>query len=127
MRNFEQKKLWRSVLESKPALAILAIILVIFGWNVLRLWGQLNETNRNKELAEEKVTALKVQKEKLLADINELNSTEGKERVFRENYGLGKVGEKVIVVVEDKDLEAENKGKSSSFWQSLLFWKKKPK
>ena len=90
-------------MQSKPVLALLGIIIIVFAWSVLRFWGQMRETGRNKEMVEEKVAELKLQKEKLASDINSLNTKEGKERVFRENFGLAKEGEEVIVVVEDKN------------------------
>ena len=90
-------------MQSKPVLALLGIIIIVFAWSVLRFWGQMRETGRNKEMVEEKVAELKLQKEKLASDINSLNTEEGKERVFRENFGLAKEGEEVIVVVEDKN------------------------
>lgn len=62
----------------------------------------MNDTIKNKKIAEDKVYELEQRKEKLLSDIENLNTDKGKEKVFRENFGLGKEGEGMIVVVEDK-------------------------
>ncbi len=124
MRNFQQKKVWRNVFQSTPVLVVLGIIILVFAWSVLGFWNKMRETTRNKEMIEEKAVALREQKEKLLIDIDSLNTEEGKERVFRENFGLAKEGEEMIIVVEDKNAASNLKTDSSSgFFSSLMFWK----
>ena len=54
-------------------------------------------------MLEDKIAALQQQKDKLSSDINSLNTDEGKEKVFRENFGLAKDGEDMTVVVEDNN------------------------
>lgn len=107
-------------MQSKPVLALLGIVIVVFAWSVLKFWNKMRETERNKEIAEEKVEGLKQQKEKLVADIESLNTDEGKERIFRENFGLAKEGEEVIVVVENKNSpEPPNKSFTSGLFSFL--------
>ena len=79
----------------------------------------MRETEKNKQIVENRVLELKEQKEKLLADINSLETEEGKEKFFRENFGLAKEGENVIIVVEDKNLPKEPAEDSSGFWSFL--------
>jgi hypothetical protein len=125
MRNFEAKKTWRRILESRPALIVLGIIALVFAWNVLRLAGKMLETAKNKKMAEERVLHLEEQKAKLEKDIQNLNTLDGKERIFRENFGLTKEGEEVIIIIDDKRaLKAEALEAKKGFWQGLMFWKK---
>ena len=79
----------------------------------------MQETEKNKKIAEDKVTTLEQQKEKLSADINDLSTTEGKEKLFRENFGLAKDGEDMIVIVEDKNPPVAPKPASSGFFSFL--------
>ncbi len=123
MRNFQKKTIWRDIMQSKPVLGILAILILIFAWSVLGFWNKMEDTIRNKKVAEGKVSELQDQKLKLSADINSLKTDEGKEKIFRENYGLSKDGEDMIVVVEDKNKPLEPL-KKPSFFSSLMFWKK---
>lgn len=117
MRNYERKINWRKVAESKPVLIILGILILIFAWSVLKFWNKMEETGNNKKIVEDKVTALRDKKEKLELDIESLNTEEGKEAFFRENYGLAKEGEQMIVVVEDqKPAEAPKKSPLSGFF-----------
>jgi cell division protein FtsB len=111
-------------MQSKPVLILLGIIILVFAWSVLGFWNKMQETAQNKKIIEDKVAALNQQKQKLVSDINSLNTDQGKEKFFRENYGLAKDGEDVIVVVEDKTQSAAPiKAPSSGFLSSLFFWK----
>jgi len=122
MRNFQKKRVWRNIMESKPVLIVLGIIILIFAWNVLRFWNKMGETAKNEKMAEEKVAELQQKKEKLTADINSLQTDPGKERVFRENYGLAKEGEDLTIVVEDKNAPAPVQPSSGFFgWLKNLF------
>ena len=103
-------------MESPLALIVLGIIILIFSWSVIRFWGKMAETRKNKEIAEAKTETLREQKGALRADIEKLETDRGKEEFFRENYGLAKEGEEVIIIV-DKAPTAEEpeRGRISSF------------
>lgn len=120
MIGLQRKISWRKILQSKPVLFILGVLIVFFSWNVFSFWNKMRETNKNTELIENKVAELKQKKEKLSKEIQNLNTTEGKERVFRENFGLTKQGEEVIVVVEDKDKPKSTENNSSTGFFSFL-------
>ena len=111
MRNFERNRGKKSIMESPLALIVLGIIILIFSWSVIRFWGKMAETRKNKEIAEAKTETLREQKGALRADIEKLETDRGKEEFFRENYGLVKEGEEVIVIV-DKAPEAEEPERS---------------
>ena len=108
-------------MESPPALIVLGIIILIFSWSVIRFWGKMAETRKNKEIAEAKTETLREQKGALRADIEKLETDRGKEEFFRENYGLAKEGEEVIIIV-DKTPEAEEpeRGRIRSFFSNFL-------
>jgi cell division protein FtsB len=103
----------------------LGVLILVFAWSVLRFWNKMEETGRNKKLTEDKVTALREKKENLLMDIENLNTDEGKEEFFRENYGLAKEGEQVIVVVEEKKGPEQPEKHSGKVWGFFKKWFKK--
>ena len=111
MQNFQRKKGFKYFLQSKPVLIVLTIILIIFIWNTFVLVGKMQETSKNKKIEENKITDLENRKEKLIEDIEKLNTDKGKEEIIRENFGMVEEGEQVIVIVEDEKLnEIEEKG-----------------
>jgi cell division protein FtsB len=122
MRNFREKSKWRAVAQSKPFLLFLGIVILVFAWNVFGLWRKMRTTVSNANLAAARVAELESQKAKLTEEIDTLNTTEGKEKIFRENYGLAKEGEDVIVVVPEKNSQDDGEGKKSPF-SFLFFWK----
>lgn len=79
----------------------------------------MQETEKNKKIIEDKVTALEQQKAKLSSDIDSLKTDQGKEKIFRENLGLAKEGEGEIVIVEDKNPPPTPVKPSSGFWGFL--------
>ena len=120
MRNFQEKRTLRHILQSKPFLVFLSVILLIFAWKIFGLWGRMQETAQNRKLLEDKITALKQQKEKLSLDINTLKTDKGVEENIRDKFGLVKAGEGMIVIVNEKSpLEANINNESESFWGFL--------
>jgi cell division protein FtsB len=107
-------------MQSKIVLALLGILILLFVWNILGLWNKMGETSKNKKIAGDKVAALKQQEEKLSSDINGLQTDQGKEKFFRENYGLAKEGEDEIVIVDDKNPPAVSPPALSSGFFSFL-------
>ena len=122
MRNLKQKRIWRNILQSKPVLIFLGILILVFSWSVLGFWNKMKETSNNKKIVEDKVTLLKKQKENISSEINKLNTIEGKEQFFRESLGLAKEGENVTVVVEEKKSPIAPKPASSGFWSFFTNW-----
>jgi uncharacterized protein YpmB len=122
MRNFQEKRGWRNIVQSKPFLIFLGIVILFFSWNVFVFWNKMQETVKNKKIVEDKVTLLKKQKENISSEINKLNTIEGKEQFFRESLGLAKEGENVTVVVEEKKSPIAPKPASSGFWSFFTNW-----
>ena len=100
-------------------MVIFGVFILFFAWSVLGFWNKMAETGKNKKIAEDKVAALEKQKEKLTSDISSLKTDQGKEKIFRENYGLAKEGEDMIVVVDDKNAPAAPEPNSGGFWGFL--------
>ena len=122
MRNFQKKRGWKNIFQSKPFLALFGIAILIFSWNVFGFWTKMQETARNKKILEDKIAALKQQKENISSEINSLNTVEGKEKFFRENLGLAKDGEDMIVIIEEKKPPEVPKPASSGFFSFFTNW-----
>ena len=121
MRNFQEKRGWRNIVQSKPFLIFFGIVILFFSWNVFVFWNKMQETEKNKKIVEDKIALLKKQKEDISSEINSLNTMEGKEKFFRENLGLAKEGEDVTVVIEDKNPPV-SKPAPSGFWSFFTNW-----
>jgi cell division protein FtsB len=116
MRKYQKKSLYSKYLETWPAIFVLFILVVIVGWGVFGLLGGLRDTIKNKNIANAKVLELQERKARLTYDIQNLETDLGKEKIFRENYGLAKEGEQVVIIIEDKDtLNSKEKQKTGIF------------
>jgi len=124
MRSLKEKNRWGEFLQSKPVLGVLMMVFFISAWSLLGFWGKMSDTNKNKQLAQEKLQDLQQSKSKLESDISKLETERGVEEVLRENFGLAREGEGLIVVVEDtrssEDEEDENGGRIRSFFRGLF-------
>lgn len=108
-------------MESPPALIILGIIVLIFSWSVMRFWSKMADTRKNREIAEAKTEALQAQKTALRADLEKLQTDRGKEEFFREDLGQARVGEEVIVIVDNPaEAEAPKRSRISGFFSFFV-------
>lgn len=111
MRNFQQKnKKW---FYSKPVLVFMFVFLLFLIVGVFKLNQKMLNNRENRKKTEVYVSDLENRKERLVSEIENLNTEEGKEKMFRENLGLAKEGEGVIVIVEEEailDINTNKKG-----------------
>jgi cell division protein FtsB len=119
MRNFHEKRGWRNIVQSKPVLILLGVLILFFAWNILGFWNKMQKTEKNKKIVEEKIAELKKQNETYTSEINNLKTDKGKETIFRENLGLAKDGEGEIIILDDKSQPATPVKSSSGFWSFL--------
>jgi hypothetical protein len=106
-------------MQSKPVLILLGFLVLLFAWNILGFWNKMQETAKNKKMAEDKIISLQQQKDQLSSKINSLNTEEGKETFIRENYDLVKSGEGEIVIVNDPNSPPAPTSNSSGFFGFL--------
>lgn len=124
MRNFQKKRGWRNIFESKPVLVLLVILLFAFAWSIAGFMSKMKQTSENRKLAEQKLSKLESDKAQLSANIAKLNTEDGVEASIRDKYGYVKEGEELIVIVDAKEDEEKDANSSSgSFFSSLFFWK----
>lgn len=116
MKNYQKKKDFRYLMQTKPMLILLFVLMVFFIWSVISFIGKRQETYKNKRIAEEKIENLKQQKDKLYSDILKLKTEKGMEENIRNKFGFAREGEGVIVVVEDENKnEIKKESKSETF------------
>ncbi len=105
--------------HSPLALFVLFCILVLFVYNIVGLLEKERETAKKKELILAQIETLRARESSLTKDIEKLKTDEGVEETIRDKFQVGKVGEKMVVIVDpiQKDLkQTEEKVKDYSFW-----------
>lgn len=128
MRDFQDKNkngVFRRIFYSTFGLIFLTVLILTFAWGVMNFMFKMQETERNKSIAEEKLFELEKRKEKLEMDISLLSTDKGKEKIFREDFSMGREGEGLIVVVEEKkDVPKEEVEKIRFFSTVKIFFSK---
>lgn len=122
MRNFQQRKRWRNVVESWPVLIFLGILLLLFAWGIIGLLRRMQTTRENRIIAENKLHELEKKKETFTADVAKLNTQDGIEESIREKFPVVKDGEGLIVVVDEKIPPPPEDTSSGGFFSFLKFW-----
>jgi cell division protein FtsB len=115
MRNFQEKRGLKTILQSKPALILLGIIILAFAWSIIGLARKAEDTAKNKKNAEDKIVELQKEQDKLSPIIQKLQTDQGKEAAIRENLGWGKPGEGLVVIVDDPSTTTTAEVKQNSF------------
>lgn len=123
MRNFQEKKRFKYIMQSWPVLIFLGILLIFFALGVFDFMGKMIETSGKKKNIEQKVLELQETKERLSNDIESLKTEKGLEENIREKFGLVKEGEDLIIVVDSKESpELDNKTKLNWFTSFFSNW-----
>ncbi|MFZ2205754.1 MAG: septum formation initiator family protein [Minisyncoccia bacterium] len=122
MKNFQEKRRIRVILESRPALVVLFIVTIVFAWSMVGFIGKAEDASRNKKIAEDKIIELQKSKERFSSDIQRLQTDQGKEEAIREKFGLVKEGEELIVVVDDKNPSDTGLPKESGLLLKIKNW-----
>ena len=116
MRNFQHKRGFRNIIQSRPVLILLSILVLFFAWGLLGFMGKMATTIDNRKIIENKVASLEKEKAKLSSDIAKLKTDSGVEESIRDKFGLAKEGEGVIVIVDDKNPPEVKKEPPSGFF-----------
>ena len=118
-RTGQHKRGWMDILQSRPVLLVLSIMVLIFAWSVFGFLGKMQTTRENRQMAESQLIELEKAKEKLSSDIAKLKTDEGVEESIRKKFGLAKEGEGVIIIVGDNQKQTTPAEESGGFW---TFW-----
>jgi len=120
MRSFQKREKWKHVMQSKIFLMFLGVIILFFFFNMFSFLTKMEETKKNREIAETKVAELRKSREKFSLEIGKLNTERGVEEVIRENYSVAKEGENIIIITEDKSMTEANEEQGSSGFLSFF-------
>ena len=111
--------LWRRL----GILGLFLLVLFLFS-GVLSVYQKERESRVLRDAAEHKYSMLAEQHEKLTTDIQKLQTDRGKEEALREQYTVGREGERLIVIVEPLGQETEEVKPVLMEWvhRFLPFW-----
>ena len=101
MAEFQNKKTMYKFLRSPLAIIVLLLLSGAVVWGAIDIFQKERETNMKKKTVAENIAELKAREDLLEKQIQDLKTDYGVEKNLRENFGLAKDGEGVIVIPEE--------------------------
>lgn len=120
MHDFQKKKRIRKIMYSPITLTILAILFAILTSGVWGVYNKMKLSIKNLEKEETEKAKLESRKANLATSIEYLKTEQGIENEIRTKFRAVKDGEKIVVIVEDKDSTTTQIDTSTSS-KSLLY------
>lgn len=111
--------LWR-----RARIGALLILVIFAGSAVWNIWAKEQDSRVMRDRAQQELSDLQTQESRLHADIGSLQTERGKEEALRQQYEVGKPGEKLIIIVEPDKPQVVEATSSFSVWvhKFLPFW-----
>ena len=121
MLEFQEKKRLRNILYSKITLIALFIILIFIARATFSVYHKQKTSKGNLNKAQEEIAELKKREKMLNYEIDRLKTERGAEEEIRKKFMVGKLGEQVIVIVDD---DKTNKNGSDASDEKKSVWVK---
>ncbi len=106
MRVLPRKKRTSRWWYSRLTLLVLAVVVVLLSRAAWNVYLKERESGAHMRAAEEKVVGLETRRIALEKKIAALKTTEGMEAEIRAQFQVAKPGERMVVVIEPKDITA---------------------
>ena len=103
MDAFEQRRRFRTIMNSRVTLVILAVILVVVSKSTWSLYGKNKDAALNRARLERESKEIESRRLFLEKELARLKSPEGIEEMFRQKYNIKKEGEEVVVIIDKND------------------------
>lgn len=124
MKEFQGRRLFRQALYSRPVLILLAMVILLIGFSVFRLYRQERVAAAERQALLGELTRLEARRVELESEIERLSTGRGQEEEIREKLGLALPGEGVITVIGPEGtstpLVAEQKSWFELFIDSIV-------
>lgn len=102
----------------------IVVLLAFAGSAVWNVYGKEQDSRAMKERAQQELADLQSQENRLHTDISRLETARGQEEALREQYAVGRPGERLVIIVEpDKPAPVEATSSLSVWFHKFLpFW-----
>lgn len=114
MFDFYQKRKIRAILNSPITQGVILCLALMAGWSAYVRFDIAMEMRDRRVQAELQAQALQARKEALEKQVEYLSSERGIEAEMRRQFDVALPGEKVVVIVDDKEKDSEVKPLSTS-------------
>lgn len=119
---FQERKKLRKILYSKTSLFVLAVVLFAVGRGAWAIHQKASIAISERDIALRSLSELESRNSELKVSLARLKSGQGIEEEVRQKYTVARVGEEIVVVVDDNAKKGKNSEVASnrSFWQRIV-------
>ncbi len=98
------------------AMWVCVFLSLLFLISFIRFIPKIKKSHTYRMQAQEEWDALAIQEKELEDKLLYIESKEGQEEIFRQQYGLVRSGESVVVIIDDEEAGVEIKKEKRSFF-----------
>ncbi|MEK7567382.1 MAG: hypothetical protein AAB513_00465 [Patescibacteria group bacterium] len=122
MDRFENRRRFRTVMNSKLTLVILLLVLMVVLKSTWILYGKNKEAGMKKESLSRESKQIGEREDFLEGEISRLRTEQGVEEILRQKFNIKKDGEEVLVIIDEEidEKERENKSLKTRFGYILI-------
>ena len=127
MREFQEKRKFKTIVYSAWLQAILGIILLALIFPTVKVYKKSRISADKAEEIKEEMAKLEKRNAELAAEATRLESESGEEGEIRKRFDVAKPGEKILVIVDktDEDVKINDADIKTGFFSRLWRWIKK--
>jgi len=123
MKEYQRKKKIRRFIYSPLAQILMAVLIVFMAKATWSVYAKERDSRGNLLKATENLASLEAREDNLFGQIDRLQTPEGVEAEIRGQFQVAKPGERMVVVVEKKELPVPVKEKRSLVSRFFNFFK----
>jgi len=120
MDRFQNQTSFRRFFYSRPAAAVLAVLVVLLGWSTIQSYLRVRSAGRVYQEVKEEREGLVLKKNQLSDRLNYISSPYGLEKELRRKFNLILPGEELLVVVDRPQVMPEEGGGSGTLWPKFI-------
>ncbi len=117
--DLKEKRFLERIFYSRVSLVVVSVFVFLMGRAVFGVYSEARMTEDNKNTAEKHLAELKESEQKITYEISDLSTPDGKEREIRDKFQVVKNGEKMVMIVNDKDKKASGTQDKEGFWNKI--------
>ena len=122
MHENRKRNNFKKIMRAPGVLLVVIVFSIILIGSTVSMASKSLETSKRKNLAEQEIKELALQKSELEREINNLQTEEGQEKIIRDKFRVTKDGEELVVVVDDKkdSIPTSNDSKFIQFFKNIF-------
>ncbi len=121
MREFQERRRTKKLLHSRYAIVFLIFLIILLSRSVWSVYVKYKKSENLAEKSRTELNALKLREESLAQSIEDLATTEGREKEFRDRFGVVRPGEKLVILVDNPhEVKPSANVLNDSWWSKLL-------